>query len=103
MSFSFSMILLYLYLNLYSTVPPATDIFDNLEVESDRETPMWKLAFREQLEDDSAYWHLLKRTLAQAEETLSHRTAVSKAKKGVLGNCVGRSEASLEKKMNITR
>eukprot|EP00434_Breviolum_minutum_P040553 symbB.v1.2.036036.t1/scaffold4996.1/size31978/1 len=58
------------------------------EVESDRETPMWKLAFREQLEDDSAYWHLLKRTLAQAEETLSHRTAVSKAKKGVLGNCV---------------
>lgn len=99
------MILLYVYLNLnlYSTVPPATDIFDNLEVESDRETPMWKLAFREQLEEDSAYWHLLKRTLAQAEETLSHRTAVSKAKKGVLGNCVGRSEARLENKMNISR
>ena len=91
----------------YSTVPPGPDIFDSLEVESDRETPMWKLAFREQLEDDSAYWQLLKRTLAQAEETLSHRTAVSKAKKGVLGNCVGmcgeQSETRLEKKINIAR
>eukprot|EP00435_Cladocopium_sp_Y103_P004318 s1553_g1.t1 len=39
------------------------------EVEKDRETPMWKLAFREQVEDTSAYWYVLKRTLAQAERS----------------------------------
>ena len=28
------------------------------QVEEDVETPMWKLAFREKLESDSAYWNL---------------------------------------------
>ena len=28
------------------------------QVEEDVETPMWKLAFREKLESDSAYWSL---------------------------------------------
>lgn len=38
------------------------------EVEEDVETPMWKLAFREKLESDSAYWYILARTVARAAE-----------------------------------
>lgn len=49
--------------------PPTEELKD--AVENDRETPMWKLAFREQLRPDSAYWLMLRTTLRQASETQS--------------------------------
>ncbi|OLP78456.1 hypothetical protein AK812_SmicGene41357 [Symbiodinium microadriaticum] len=46
--------------------PPSQQLIS--EVEEDVETPMWKLAFREKLESDSAYWYILARTVARAAE-----------------------------------
>lgn len=44
--------------------PPTSELKDALE--NDHEVPMWKLAFREQLDKDSAYWLMYKRTVEQA-------------------------------------
>jgi len=46
---------------------PPTQELQNA-VETDHETPMWKLAFREELEANSAYWFICKRTKEQALE-----------------------------------